>query len=105
MQRNTAVALEYTAYQLSRQIEAVTQTAGARVCKQQHETLDSTPIQPGVFGLVHGDMYYKFSCPNKMAEILELEDCWTDIPIRGGGFVSPHSWLFTPHSSKVACSH
>ena len=45
MQRNTTVALEYTAYQLSRQIEAATQTAGARVCKQQHETLDSTPMQ------------------------------------------------------------
>ena len=38
MQRNTAVALEYVAYQLSWQIEAATQTAGARVCKQQHET-------------------------------------------------------------------
>ena len=36
MQWNTAVALEYVAYQLSRQIEAPTQTAGSRVCKQQH---------------------------------------------------------------------
>ncbi len=48
MQRNAAMALEYMAYQLSRQIEAATQTAGSRVSKQQHETLDSTPrqIQP-----------------------------------------------------------
>ncbi|MCP3667772.1 MAG: hypothetical protein GY696_35650 [Gammaproteobacteria bacterium] len=38
------------------------------------------------------------------ARILELEDCWTDIPIQGGGFVIPHNKLFTPHSSKVACS-
>ena len=38
MQSNTAMALEYVAYQLSRQIEAATQTAGARVCKQQHKT-------------------------------------------------------------------
>ena len=49
-------------------------------------------------------MLYKFSCPNKTAEILELEDCWTDIPIQGGGFLSPHNRLYTPHSSKVACS-
>ncbi|MCP3661917.1 MAG: hypothetical protein GY696_05370 [Gammaproteobacteria bacterium] len=53
IQRNTAVTLEYVAYQLSRQIEAATQTAGARVCKQQHETWDSTPVQirPGLFSL------------------------------------------------------
>ena len=36
--------------------------------------------------------------------ILELEDCWTDIPIKREGFVSPHNRLYTPHSSKVACS-
>ena len=36
MQWNTAVALKYVAYQLSRQIEAPTQMAGSRVCKQQH---------------------------------------------------------------------
>ncbi|MCP3665208.1 MAG: hypothetical protein GY696_22375 [Gammaproteobacteria bacterium] len=36
MQRNPAVALEYMAYQLSRQIEATTQMAGVRVYKQQH---------------------------------------------------------------------
>ncbi|MCP3660926.1 MAG: hypothetical protein GY696_00280 [Gammaproteobacteria bacterium] len=72
MQRNTAVDLEYVAYQLSRQIEAATQTAGARVCKQQHKTWDSTPvqIQRGLFTSVHGNMLYKISCPNQTAEIL-----------------------------------
>ncbi|MCP3668298.1 MAG: hypothetical protein GY696_38390, partial [Gammaproteobacteria bacterium] len=96
MQSNTAMAFEYVAYQLNRQIEAATQTAGARVCKQQHETRDSTPvqIQPGLITSVHGDMLYKFSCPNKTAEVLELEDCWTDIPIQGGGFMSPHNRLY-----------
>ncbi len=66
MQRNTAVALDYVAYQLSRQIEVAQQTAGARVCKQQHEAWDSTPvqIQPGLFSSIHGDMLYKFWCPN-----------------------------------------
>ncbi|MCP3664982.1 MAG: hypothetical protein GY696_21210, partial [Gammaproteobacteria bacterium] len=51
MQRNTAVALDYVAYQLSRQIEAAQQTAGARICKHQHEVWESTPIQiqPGLF--------------------------------------------------------
>ncbi|MCP3668379.1 MAG: hypothetical protein GY696_38820 [Gammaproteobacteria bacterium] len=49
-------------------------------------------------------MLYKFWCPNQTAEILELEDCWTDIPIQGGGFVIPHNRLYTPHSSKIACS-
>ncbi|MCP3664255.1 MAG: hypothetical protein GY696_17485 [Gammaproteobacteria bacterium] len=65
------------AYQLSRQIEAAQQTAGARICKQQHEPWDSTPIQiqPGLFSSTHGDMLYKFWCPNQTAEILELEDC------------------------------
>ena len=45
MQRNTAIALDYLAYQLSRQIEAAQQAAGTRICKQQHKTWDSTPIQ------------------------------------------------------------
>ncbi|MCP3668571.1 MAG: hypothetical protein GY696_39835 [Gammaproteobacteria bacterium] len=48
-----------------------------RLCRQQHEALDSAPvqIQSGLFGLTHGDMKYKFSCPIKMTENLELEDC------------------------------
>ncbi|MCP3667542.1 MAG: hypothetical protein GY696_34460 [Gammaproteobacteria bacterium] len=106
MQRNTAMALDYVGFQLSRQIEAAQQAAGARICKQQHETWDSTPIQiqPGLFTSTHGDMLYKFRCPNQTAKILELEDCWTDIPIQGVGFVIPHNKLFTPHSSKIACS-
>ncbi len=45
MQRNTAMALDYLGYQLSRQIEAAQQAAGARICKEQHKTWDSTPIQ------------------------------------------------------------
>ena len=34
MQMNTAVALDYTAYQLSRQIKEATQTAGSKLCRQ-----------------------------------------------------------------------
>ncbi|MCP3663074.1 MAG: hypothetical protein GY696_11355 [Gammaproteobacteria bacterium] len=65
MQQNTAVALDYVAYQLSRQIEAAQQTAGARIYKQQHKTWDSTPIQiqPILLFTTHGDMLYKFRCP------------------------------------------
>ncbi|MCP3662971.1 MAG: hypothetical protein GY696_10820, partial [Gammaproteobacteria bacterium] len=63
MQRNTAVALDYVAYQLSRQIKADTQTAGARVCKQQHKAWDNTPvqIQPGLFSSVHNRLYKPYS--------------------------------------------
>ncbi len=106
MQQNTALALDYLSYQLQRQIEEAQRVAGARICKQQQEVWDSTPvqIQPGLFTSTHGDMIYKFSCPNLTAKILELEDCWNDIPIQGSGFVIPHNKLFTPHSSKVACS-
>ncbi len=66
MQSNTAMAMDYLGYQLSRQIEAAQQAAGARICKQQHETWDSTPIkiQPDLFSSTHGDMLYKFRCPN-----------------------------------------
>ena len=107
MQQNTALALDYLSYQLQRQIEEAQLVAGAQICKQQQEVWDSTPIQirPGLFTSTHGDMVYQFSCPNKTARILELEDCWNDIPIQDGGFVIPHNKLFTPHSSKVACSH
>ncbi|MCP3661237.1 MAG: hypothetical protein GY696_01880 [Gammaproteobacteria bacterium] len=100
MQRETAVALEYMAFQLKRQFEEATRRAGAGLCKQQQVNLENTPaqIQPGSFGLAHGGLYYKFSCQNRTAESLELKDCWTD-------FVCQHSQLFTPHSSKVACSH
>ncbi|MCP3661304.1 MAG: hypothetical protein GY696_02230, partial [Gammaproteobacteria bacterium] len=106
MQQNTGMALDYLSYQLQRQIEAAQQVAGARICKQQQEVWDSTPVQvqPGLFTSTHCDMIYKFKCPNLTARILELEDCWNDIPIQGGGFVIPHNKLFTPHSSNLACS-
>ena len=42
IQRNTTVARDYTAYQLRQQIEMATQTAGARLCRQPHEALEST---------------------------------------------------------------
>ncbi|MCP4054030.1 MAG: hypothetical protein GY739_13365, partial [Mesoflavibacter sp.] len=104
--QNTAMALEYAVYQLSRQIEVATQTAGSKLCKQQHELWDNLPtaLEPGLFSMVHGDVYYRFSCPNKTAKILEDQNCWMDVPISGGGFVSPHNCMFTEHSSKVACS-
>ncbi len=40
MQRNTAVAFDYTAYQLSWQLV----TAGSKLCSKQHDTLDSTVV-------------------------------------------------------------
>ncbi|MCP3664716.1 MAG: hypothetical protein GY696_19860 [Gammaproteobacteria bacterium] len=107
MQRNTAMALEYTAYQLSRQIEAATQTTGTRVSKQQHETLDNMPLQNQPVSLD----WYMVTCTTSVAvQTRQLRSkSWRiagQIYQLGGGegFVSPHSRLFTPHSSKVACS-
>ncbi|MCP3666682.1 MAG: hypothetical protein GY696_29990 [Gammaproteobacteria bacterium] len=56
MQQNTGMALDYLSYQLQRQIEAAQQVAGERICKQQQEVWDSTPvqIQPGLFKSTHG---------------------------------------------------
>ena len=55
-------------------------------------------------GLTNSDLYYQYNCRARTVEILELPDCWTDIPVKGGGFVDPHSCLFIVHSSKVACN-
>ncbi|MCP3664983.1 MAG: hypothetical protein GY696_21215, partial [Gammaproteobacteria bacterium] len=44
MQQNTGMALDYLSYQLQRQIEAAQQVAGVRICKQQQEVWDSTPV-------------------------------------------------------------
>ncbi|MCP3661140.1 MAG: hypothetical protein GY696_01385 [Gammaproteobacteria bacterium] len=106
MQRETGVALEYATYQIHQQIETANHAARASICQQQREILEIIPvqIQPGRFGLAHGDLYYRYNCKPRTVEILELPDCWTDIPIKGGVFVDPHSRLFILHSSKVACS-
>ena len=48
--------------------------------------------------------YITGSDPNKTVEIKKVGDCWLDIPIQCGGFVSPHNWLYTSHSSKTPCS-
>ena len=61
-------------------------------------------LQQGRFGLTDGDLYYQYNCQARTAEIQELPECWTDVPIKGGGFVDPHSHLFTLYSNKVACS-
>ncbi|MCP3664775.1 MAG: hypothetical protein GY696_20155 [Gammaproteobacteria bacterium] len=62
MQRNMGMALDYLGYQLSQQIEAAQQAAGAWICKQQQEAWESTIIQiePGLFTSTHGDLLYKF---------------------------------------------
>ncbi|MCP3662261.1 MAG: hypothetical protein GY696_07160 [Gammaproteobacteria bacterium] len=61
--RPTVKNMVFNLLMACRQIEVATQTAGARVCKQQHEAWDSPPvrIQPGLFSPVHKDMLYKFA--------------------------------------------
>ncbi|MCP3662457.1 MAG: hypothetical protein GY696_08190 [Gammaproteobacteria bacterium] len=39
-------------------------------------------VQPGEFALIHGDIYHRFQCPKKTAEIKEVGDCWLDTTSR-----------------------
>ena len=107
VQRETGVALEYATYLLHQQIETADYAARAQICQQQRGILENVPVQvqPGRFGLTNGDLYYQYNCQARTAEILELPDCWIYVPIKGGGFVDPHSHLFILHSSKITCNH
>ena len=101
---NNALALDYTAYQLTRQIKTATQAASTRICQQQQDPLQNEPVQvrPGEFALIHGDVYHRFQCINKTFEIEEVSDCWLDIPMKGGGSCMRPQPANTPHSSKTA---
>ncbi|MCP3662299.1 MAG: hypothetical protein GY696_07350 [Gammaproteobacteria bacterium] len=74
------MALDYTPYQL-------TQAASTQIFQQHKDTLQNKPvqIQPGEFAFIHGDVYHRFQCPNKTAEIKLVADCWLDISIQGEG--------------------
>ncbi len=105
-QREMGAALAYASYRLHQQIKAASQTARTRICQQQQGNLENRPVQLqlGRFGLTNGDLYYQYNCRAQTAEIQELPECWTIVPIKGGGFVDPHSRLFTLYSNKVACN-
>ncbi|MCP3663014.1 MAG: hypothetical protein GY696_11050 [Gammaproteobacteria bacterium] len=107
VQRETGAALAYATYRLHQQIEAANHVARAQICHQQWGILENRPVQvqPGRFGLTNGDLYYQYNFRAQTPKIWELPECWTYVPIKGGGFVDPHSRLFTLHSSKVACNH
>ncbi|MCP3662470.1 MAG: hypothetical protein GY696_08255 [Gammaproteobacteria bacterium] len=107
VQREIGVALAYATYRLHQQIETANHVARAQICQQQRGILENVPVQvqPGRFGLTNGDLYYQYNCRAQTAEILELPECWTDVSIKGGGFVDPHSRLFILHSSKIVCYH
>ncbi|MCP3662116.1 MAG: hypothetical protein GY696_06410, partial [Gammaproteobacteria bacterium] len=52
-QRETGAALAYASYRLHQMITTASQTARTRICQQQRERLENSPIQlqPGRFGL------------------------------------------------------
>ncbi|MCP3664700.1 MAG: hypothetical protein GY696_19780, partial [Gammaproteobacteria bacterium] len=70
------MAGDFTAYQLTWQIEEATRQSSNRMCQQQQHPLQSGPlaIQPGVFAMVHGNLYYRFACENKTAVNAEVSE-------------------------------
>ncbi len=105
-QRETGAALAYASYRLHQQITTASRAARVQLCQQQQGRVENHPVQlqPGRFGLTDGDLYNQYNCRARTAEIQELPECWTDVPIKGGGFVDHHNRLFTLYSSRVACS-
>ena len=84
------MALDYTAYQLTWQIEEATRQSSNRMCQQQQHPLQSGPVS----AMVHGDLYYRFACENKTAANAEVSECWLDIPLQGEGFVNEETRNF-----------
>ncbi|MCP3665183.1 MAG: hypothetical protein GY696_22240 [Gammaproteobacteria bacterium] len=99
VQRETGAALAYATYQLHKQIEVASQVAKAQICQQQRGNLENRPlqVQPGRFGLTNGDLYYQYNCRAQTAEIQELPECWTDVPIKGED-------LWTPTADSSRCT-
>ncbi|MCP3665479.1 MAG: hypothetical protein GY696_23785 [Gammaproteobacteria bacterium] len=46
----------------------------------------------------------KFDCEPRVSKIKEDENCYTDIPLVSGGFVSPLSKQWVNHSTHTPCS-
>ncbi|MCP3666760.1 MAG: hypothetical protein GY696_30400, partial [Gammaproteobacteria bacterium] len=61
-------------------------------------------IEGNTHGLIRGDLLLQFDCEEKKGYIQEADRCYTDIPLIGGGFVSPFNKQWQNHSTHVPCS-
>ena len=82
LHRETTIRMEYSLYQLHRQMEAATRPTRMKLCHQQKEVFGNRPVTlpAGGFGFAHGELHYQYQCRVAQAEIAEDNRCWKDVP-------------------------
>ena len=101
-----SVHLNYLAYSLREQLNNLDNNMATTMCNSKYQGHDDTPVHMygNTFGLIKGDLLLKFDCESRVSKIKEAENCYTDIPLVSGGFVSPLSKQWVNHSTHTPCS-
>ncbi|MCP3668746.1 MAG: hypothetical protein GY696_40730, partial [Gammaproteobacteria bacterium] len=101
-----SVHMNYLAYSMRNTLTRLDSNLATTMCKDKYQGKEDRPvrIEGNTHGLIRGDLLLQFDCQEKMGYIQEADRCYTDIPLIGGGFVSPFNKQWQNHSTHVPCS-
>ena len=99
---------DFLLYYLEEKIQQWGDQMGRNMCENKH-TLRSEEgkvvrISTNNFSYQSGEVTYIFNCAIKEDQIASLPKCYTDIPIKSGGFVTPNSRIFKRYSKEMECN-
>lgn len=101
-----ASALSYLEYHMGNRVAGQFTGMQQIICQTGINLESQKPVrlQSDQFVLVRGDVYLLFKCPAKQARIAQVNECYNQVPLAGGGFVEPGSRLRVEHSEPILCS-
>ena len=95
-------------FYLEEKIQQLGNEVGENICQNKHilrsEEGKVVRINTNNFAYQSGEVTYVFDCSIKEDQIASLPKCYKDIPIKGGGFVTPNSRIFKRYSPEVECN-
>ena len=99
---------DFLLYYLEEKLQQLDQKIRENLCENKH-TLKSEEgkvvrIGKNNFAYQAGEVTYVFNCMVKEDQIDSLPKCYTDIPIKSGGFVTPVSRVYKRYSKEVQCN-
>lgn len=101
-----ASALSYLEYHMGTRVAGQFTGIQQIICQTGINLESQKPVrlQSDDFVMLRGDAYLLFKCPAKQATIAQVNECYNQVPLAGGGFVEPGSRLRVEHSEPILCS-
>ena len=99
---------DYLEFSVERRLSESAEFQSTAWCHQQMRGTNGenpVPLEDGNYGLVRGNLLYVFVCKNSTGKILEMENCFEDIPIEGKPqkFVDATTGILKAHSPVTIC--